>query len=391
MSHSRFAYFFSQPHQPFFLLGILNAILVMALFIPAYRGVLPIDPLRLHGYGMIFLVFSNVFYGFTYTTFPRFSARPPIEPRRYLRVWLFNLLAGVSFYVSIAVPEAFYGAAIFMALSFAYTLRIFLEIYREAPEPRNDQYWIIVALGMGALANLLYLLAAVPCTSCRPGIFASWAGGVGVWLYLIFLPIVIGFRMVPFFSRVMEYAKSSGFHPVTFGLLLAHVALENFWPRGLFGVDLLLALWLGRELLRARLPFPNPDPLLWSLHLALYWLPLGFFVGALAEGAEAWFGVPSLRLTLHLLALGFLTTLLVAFGTRVVLGHGGAALRVDRWGVAIFWGTQAVVLGRLLLSVMAGEGKFFPWFDISATLWILLWLAWLLRYGGVLVLGGGRR
>jgi uncharacterized protein involved in response to NO len=287
---------------------------------------------------MIFPVFSNVFYGFTYTTFPRFSARPPVEPRHYLRVWLFNLLVAVSFYVSIAVPEAFYGAAIFMALSFAYTLRIFLEIYREAPEPRSDQYWIVVALGMGALANLLYLLAAVPCGSCRPGIFASWAAGVGVWLYLIFLPVVIGFRMVPFFSRVMVYAKSSLFHPVVFGLLLAHVVLENFWPRGLFGANLVLALWLGRELLRAHLPISNPDPLLWSLHLALAWLPLGFFVGALAEFAEAWFGVPSLKLSLHLPALGFLTTILVAFGTRVVLGHGGAALRVDRWGGSHFSG-----------------------------------------------------
>jgi uncharacterized protein involved in response to NO len=44
MSHSRFAYFFSQPHQPFFLLGFLNAIIVMALFIPAYRGGYPSIP-----------------------------------------------------------------------------------------------------------------------------------------------------------------------------------------------------------------------------------------------------------------------------------------------------------------------------------------------------------
>ena len=387
MKQSRFAYFFSQPHQPFFALGIINAVVVMLLFLLAYRGILAVDPLRLHGYGMIFPVFSNVFYGFTLTTFPRFSAQPPIDARRYLRIWLLNLLAALSFYLAILLPEAFYAATIFTVFSFAYLLRIFALIYAAAPEPRNDQYWIIVAFGMGALANLLWLLAAIPCQSCRPGVFASWAVEVGVWLYLILMPVVIGFRMVPFFSRVTAYAKSPAFHSVTFALLLGHVLLEAFWPKGLFAVDLLLALWLGRELWRMGLPVPNPDPLLWSLHLALFWLPLGLFVGAMAEFFDAWFGVASFRLPLHLLALGFVTTILVAFGTRVVLGHGGAALRVDRWGVALFWGTQAVVLGRALLSIMASEGRVFPWFDISAALWILLWVLWLLRYGKILFFG----
>lgn len=387
MPTRRFAYFFSQPHQPFFFLGIFNALTVMLLFLLAYRGIVSVDALKLHAYGMIFLVFTNVFYGFTYTTFPRFSARPPIEIRRYLRVWLLNFLAASSFYLSILLPEAFYASAIFTALSFTLTIRIFLEIYADAPEPRNDQYWIIVAFGMGALANLLYLLDAVPCSGCRPGIFSAWAADVGVWLYLIFLPIVIGFRMVPFFSRVLEYAKSPGFHPITFGLLLAHILLDRFLPRGLFAADLLLAFWLGRELLRARLPIPHPDPLLWSLHLALIWLPLGFFIGSLAEGAEFWFAVPSLKLALHLLALGFLTTILVAFGTRVTLGHGGATLRADRWAVALFWGTQAVLLGRVLLSIMAARGEIHPWLDISAALWILLWLAWTLKYGKILISG----
>jgi len=390
MKPSRITYLFSQPHQPFFLLGVFNAMVVMILFLLAYRGIVATDALRLHGYGMIFTVFTNFFYGFTFTTFPRFSARPPIDARRYLRIWFLNLMAALSLYASILFPEAFYGAAIFMAFSFAYTLRIFLEIYAAAPEPKSDQYWIIVALGMGALANLLYLLSAVPCGSCSPGIFGSWAVGAGVWLYLLFLPIIVGFRMVPFFSRVTGYAQSPGFHPLVFSLFLGHVVLNAFYPKGLFAVDLLLAAFLGREIFRARLPFPNPDPLLWSLHLALFWLPLGFFVGALAEFAEAWFGVPSFRLTLHLLVLGFLTTILIAFGTRVTLGHGGAVLIADRWGVAIFWMTQVVVLGRLILSLAAENGVIFPWFDLSVSLWILLYLLWVMKYGKILITGSKR-
>ncbi|WP_456392183.1 NnrS family protein [Nitratifractor sp.] len=387
MGSNRLRYFFSQPHQPFFLLGVINAIVIMALFLLAYRGIIATDALRLHGYGMIFVVFGNFFYGFTYTTFPRFSARPPVEIRRTLRVWLLSFLASVSLYVSLLLPEAFYVATIFTALSFALTLRNFSSIYTEAPEPKGDQYWIIVALGMGAVANLLYLLAAIPCQGCRTGVFASWAVGVGVWLYLIFLPMVIAFRMVPFFSGVMDYAKSRAFYGIIFVLLFSRLIVGAFDPRGVFLVDLLLAFWLGREIWRASLPFPNPDPLLWSLHLALFWLPLGFFVGALSEFFEAWFGVASLRLEIHLLALGFLTTILVAFGTRVTLGHGGKPLRVGPWGVALFWLTQIVLLGRFVLSLAAAQGHFFPWFDISAMLWIVLWVAWVALYGRVLIFG----
>ena len=384
MRRSRIAAFLSQPHQPFFALGVFNAILVMLLFIPAFKGVLPVDARLLHAYGMIFLVFTNLFYGFTYTTFPRFSVQPPIEHRRYLRVWVLNFLAAVSFYLSLWLPEAFYAAALLMAVSFALTFRIFLPIYAKAPEPRNDQYWILVGYGMGTLADLLFLLAQIPCKHCRAGVFFDYGVEVGIYLYLIFLPAVIAFRMVPFFSRVMGYAKSRGLHPVLFGLLLGHVLLAGYWPKGLFAVDLLLAVLLTREVLRAQLPFPNPDPLLWGLHLALFWLPLGFFAGAAVEFFEAWFGYASLYLTLHLLVLGFLTTILIAFGTRVTLGHGGRALVVDRMGRAILLFTQVVILGRLALSLAAARGTLTPWFDISATLWILLFVLWLGKYGRTL-------
>jgi uncharacterized protein involved in response to NO len=246
-------------------------------------------------------------------------------------------------------------------------------------------------MGMGAFSNLLYLLAAVPCETCRPGVFREYAALTGIYLYLIFLPAVIGFRMVPFFSRVMDYAKSSWFHSALFGLLLAHVMLAGAWPKGLFAVDLALALVLGGELMRAKRPFPNPDPLLWSLHLAMFWLPLGFFAGAMAEFFQAWFGVEAFQLPLHLLALGFVTTILIAFGTRVTLGHGGAALQVDRWGVLLFWGTQLVLLGRMVLSLVASEGVLHPWFEISAGLWVALFTFWSIRYGRILLFGNGNR
>jgi len=46
-----------------------------------------------------------------------------------------------------------------------------------------------------------------------------------------------------------------------------------------------------------------------------------------------------------------------------------------------------VVVGRIAFSLAASFGKVTPAFDISATLWILLFVAWMVKYGNVLMFG----
>jgi len=68
-------YFLSQPHQPFFLLGIINAVVMMLIFALGYKGIFSLhgDSLTFHSYSLIFLVFTNFFTGFIFTTFPRLT------------------------------------------------------------------------------------------------------------------------------------------------------------------------------------------------------------------------------------------------------------------------------------------------------------------------------
>ncbi|WP_281951759.1 NnrS family protein [Nitrosophilus kaiyonis] len=379
-------YFFSQPHQPFFTLGIINAIISMLLFIPAYKGIFGIDAKFFHSYSMIFLVFTNFFLGFLYTTFPRFSGTFPIHPRKYLMVFLFNLLATVSFFVSIWLNLAFFAAAIFMAISFALTLKEFYSIYKVCTLPKNDQYWLIVAIGVGAISNIFFLLSYIPC-SCKSNIIYDTAINFGIYLYLIFLAFVVAFRMVPFFSHVMNWEKNRYLHIEIFTLFLLHSFLYNLYPKALFLIDLIAAILIANELKKIKLPFPNKEPLLWILHISIFWLPAALFIGSLIEFFEKFYGIYSFQLPIHLLALGFLTTILIGFGTRVTLGHSGNMLIVDRVTVYIFYFTQIVILGRVIFSIMAYFGKISPFFDISATLWIVLFVWWMLKYFKVLAFG----
>jgi len=89
-----------------------------------------------------------------------------------------------------------------------------------------------------------------------------------------------------------------------------------------------------------------------------------------------------------MIAIGFLTTILIGFGTRVTLGHSGQSPIADALATKIFWFIQVVVLFRVLYSVNVGLdfGLGFL-FDISFSAWLILFIVWVARYGKVLIFG----
>jgi len=70
-----------------------------------------------------------------------------------------NLLAALSFYASLWLPVLFDAAALLMAVSFAYTLRIFLGIYAKAPELNNTK----AASASWRYAAMLFSQPSGPC------------------------------------------------------------------------------------------------------------------------------------------------------------------------------------------------------------------------------------
>jgi len=54
----------------------------------------------------------------------------------------------------------------------------------------------------------------------------------------------------------------------------------------------------------------------------------------------------------------------------------------------VFYLLQAVVIGRIIFSLVIGTGANMFWtFDLSVTLWLLLFLFWSVRFGPVLAFG----
>lgn len=353
-----------------------------------YKGVLSLylTPSTLHVYSLSYLVFTNLFLGFLFTTFSRFNQAEPISKKSYLTIFFINVLGTLLFisglFISIWIVVTAMGILFFsQALSLFELQRIYS---RGGAVDKTDSRWILLANYFGLFAHLLFVIGLWIPPFLNAAILFSF------YIYLIFLSFSVAQRMVPFFSHSLvkkdENLMSMIFAAFMLRIVLAYV---HAIPMEII-LDTVIASYLLYEMLRWELkPFSSPS-ILWVLHLALFWLPLAFFLSALSLSAEFFLETSFYFLNFHLLSIGFLTTLLIGFGTRVTLGHSGQAPNADRFVTNIFWFIQVVVLGRLLfsLNVAFGWGLNFL-FDLSASLWLILFILWSVRYAKVLMFGSG--
>ena len=379
-------YFLSQPHQPFFLLGIINAIVMMLIFALNYKGILAlhVDSLTFHSYSLIFLVFTNFFTGFIFTTFPRFNQAQVIEKQYYTNIFYANVLASLLFLAGSFSSELLtLGAMLISFISQYFIVLKLRSIYKAGMAPdKSDSFWILNANYFGLFGNALFALSFFVPVILPSAITLSF------YMYLIFLAFSVGQRMIPFFSHSFAQ-KNANFVKIIFVLFVLKSIFASADVKSVqIVVDLLLGIYMFIEFKRWDLhPLQSP-PILWVLHLALFWLPLAFLLSALSLTAEIFLDTSFYFLNIHLLAIGFLTTLLVGFGTRVTLGHSGQPPQADTLATKIFLSIQIVVLLRALYSINIAFGWGVDFlFDISFTAWILLFLVWGGRYFKVLVFG----
>ncbi len=369
-------YLFSQPHQPFFSLSVINALIFMALFALGYNGTISIaiSPIDLHTYSFVYLIFTPAFLGFLLTTYPRFSQMPAILQKDYLIIFYPLLFASILYILSaLFLPALTLLTKIAILFAQLYTAKLFLNLFRNSPLPdQHDTFWILVAWISGIVTNLIALIA--------PIYFPKFA----LYLYLIFMGLSVAQRMVPFFSHRMVERDQTLLRDI-YLLFLIGVILNSFdFGKWIAPIAFFLAgIRLARRFMAWKLPFPKEEPLIWILQIALYWLALGLILGSIAQFASLLLGSSLLALPIHLLALGFLTTILIGFGTRVTLGHSGNLMQIDKSTKILFYLTQILLYFRILYSLMPN----LMLFNISTFVWLLLFGWWGLKYLPVLLFG----
>ena len=386
------SYFLSQPHQPFFILGIVNAVIMMLIFALSYKGIftLSLESANFHVYSLIFIVFTNLFTGFLFTTFPRFNQSEVISKKYYENIFYANvvgsslfLIGAFSFHIVVVI------AMLILFITQIFIVKKLKNIYDSSKvTDKKDSFWILIAQYFGILGHFLFLEIELNRYVGLDVELLSIAVNISFYLYLIFLAFSVAQRMIPFFSHSFAI-KNENFVKIVFTLFILKTLFASLDIKIVeVVVDLLLAAYTFYEFRRWELLVFSSPAILWVLHLALFWIPTAFLLSALSLITEMLLGTSFYFLNIHLLAIGFLTTVLIGFGTRVTLGHSGQPPHADKFLTNLFWFIQVVVILRALYSINVAFGWGLNFlFDISFSAWLILFLIWGGRYGKVLIFG----
>lgn len=362
--------------RPFFLGGALFALIGIAAWAAVLLGILPTwQPLggwlAWHRHEMLFGFASAIIAGFLLTAVQTWTGRPGVSGRPLLilaAVWLAARLGwfgGAPLWLVAPLELAFLPALAFFVGRSLWQVR----------QVRN--YPVILVLTLLTLMDALVML----------GLWAgneSWQrGGVLAALWLVAaLMGLIGGRVIPFFTqRGLGHTAQVPAWPWLDNVLLAGTLLVAVLTASGFGLEpsplmgvLFAVLALGHliRLWRWRDRGIWGVPLLWSLHLAYFWMMVA------PAGMAAWnFGVPlAISLPIHALTVGGVGGLILAMIARVSLGHTGRPLQPPKamaWAFALL---NLGVLARVLLVVwLPLEGL-----TLAAACWIVAFLLFAWHY-----------
>lgn len=397
MFKSWYTKFSSQPHQPFFTSGMIFLILFMSLLFGAYshKLSLQVSVVDFHVYPMLFIIFAQFFLGFLFVVFPKFLMQAELSPQMYMPLFWTYLTGSLLFFVGLFTLSFVQTSGMFIVLiaQILSFYKLFLIQKKSLMKNKNDTLWILIAFASGIISHILFfILSIVP--NLTP-VLQVVATNVGFYLFLFALIFTISQRMVPQFTgfKIKEYAinKTPYLVEIVYGLLSAKVCSVIFdHPLSNLLIDTALLILFTRELWRWKLPLFKVPAIIWILYLALLWIPIGFFFSTLIDLSILFWGQTFMveKVVIHTFALGYFTTILIGFGTRVVLGHSGRTPNADKIAIALFIFLQLIVLIRLFASVSSNFGfDYIFWINHSALLLVFALFAWSIKYLWILIKG----
>jgi uncharacterized protein involved in response to NO len=326
-SSRRFA-LFDYGFRPHFLFaGIAALVLVPAWALNFVFGVsLSSDwPATLwHAHEMLFGFIASAVAGFLLTAVPGWTGRKGFAGWPLMLLTALWLAARVMIASSSFWPRVL-TAAVDLSFFPALAVLVGLPLLRS----RNRNTPLLLVLSLLWLTNLAFHIALIHRNS--PSALHAILIGIDLMLVLV---TVIGGRIVPAFTatalRSLTLQESvTSRSALTIGAVAAMAAVtvgDVFVPDGqiagaLAAIAAVVQAW---RLTQWRTLKTLRQPIVWVLHLAYLWLPVGLGLKAIALLSGAAFSA----FWLHALTIGVLSMMILAVMTRASLGHTGRPLVV---------------------------------------------------------------
>ncbi|WP_393935814.1 NnrS family protein [Aeromonas rivipollensis] len=356
--------------RPFFLLGALFSCLAMLGWLGQLNNWFALpgigNPIWWHAHEMLFGFGAAIVAGFLLTAVQNWTAHPGV------RSWPLALIVGLWVLPRCLLPWLGEDNLILMALDLAWLPLCAWFLAKPVIMTRQWRNLFFVPL--------LLILTLLNGASWLWQDEWSAVEHLLITTVLLFTTLiaVMGGRVIPFFTARGTGQEKAPPSPwlergalASLWLILLLWLLPDSWTNSLYMVPLYIVaagLHLGRQL-RWRPGTTLAQPLLWSLHLAYLFIPLGL----LALAAQAAGLSLSLSLASHLLSAGCMGTMILGMIARVSLGHSGRALHVGRRITLAFALVILSAFMRVLLPLY--------WPSLTLTGWNLSGWSWIAAYG----------
>lgn len=336
--------------RPFFLVGSVYALLAVPLWVLAWSGhEVDWQPaggwLAWHRHEMVFGFATAIIAGFLLTAVQTWTGQPSLSGKPLMMIALLWLGGRLAWLLDLPLW-------LLIALELLFLLALTVQMARLLLAVRQKRNYPIVGL-----LGLLMLVDGLTLAGLASGQDAWQRQGAlaGLWLVGAIMTL-IGGRVIPFFTQrgLGRVAPVKAWPWLDWALLIgtALIALLHAFgwalqPQPWIGV--LFAVLGAGHLVRQVRWYDRGIwgvPLLWSLHVAMFWL-------AIACGGLALWHLGMLLLSspwLHVFTVGSMAGLILAMIARVTLGHTGRPLQPPTGMAAGFVLLNLGTLARVVLT-----------------------------------------
>ncbi|HEY6134491.1 MAG TPA: NnrS family protein [Rubrivivax sp.] len=363
--------------RPFYLGAALFGVLAVPLWVASLLGAvslpLAVAPVLWHAHEMLFGFAVAVIVGFLLTAGKAWTGLGTPRGAPLAALALLWLAARVA---AVLAPYAVY--AVLDLLLLPLVAAVLVELLLRARNRRNLPLGLILVLL--ALANLAFHLAVMGVLDVPP-VRALHAG----LALIVMIECVIAGRVIPAFTMSalpgLKLQVPRGLEMAALASTAVALALWVLAPPGaatavaFTAAAALHALrWWQWQPLRTR-----RRPILWVLHAAYAWLPIGFALLALAQ-----VGAVGVSVGVHALAVGATGGLIIGMMTRTARGHTGRPLRASWLEVAAYLLVAGAGVLRVGFSLLAPQHQVL-WLVAAAVAWSAAFGIYLIVFGPWLV------
>jgi len=356
------------------------AIAAMVLWILALTTGLEIGGsyggLHWHAHEMLFGFAPAVVAGFLLTAVPNWTGRLPVSGRPLMvlfGLWLSGRL--------VLLQPDLIGIEIAAAIDSLFLPALFFICAREIVAGRKwKDLKVLLVLTFLSVANVGFHVTALS------GEHGGLMQRLAVSAYVVLI-MIIGGRIIPSFSRNWLNQRSVTRFPIPFNnfdtaaiiggavalggwTLLPESRLTGLIALASFGLHVArLVRWRGHAVFA--------EKLLFILHLAYGFVPLGFL--AIALGTQDYLAANSV---LHIMTVGAIGTMMLAVMTRATRGHTGRVLAASRTTTLSY---AAILLAALLRPAADLLPDYMmELYSAAGLFWIVAFALFVFEYGPML-------